>query len=159
MRRVRDDRGSALVEFCWVGLILFIPLTWVVISVFEVQRGAFAVNGAARAAARAFALAPDDATGRARAEAVAARTLADQGGEGMVAKVEVTCGGLPSCHTGTAVITVEVTSRVEMPLLPEVLASERRSFALEARHTVPIGQYVEAGGVPGDEATQAGGDE
>lgn len=40
-------------------------------------------------------------------------------------------------------ITVEVTSRVEMPLLPEVLAAERRSFALEARHTVPIGQYVE----------------
>ena len=29
---------------------------------------------------------------------------------------------------------------------PEVLAAERRSFALEASHTVPIGQYVEAGG-------------
>jgi Flp pilus assembly protein TadG len=158
VRRARDDRGSALVEFCWVGLILFIPLTWIVISVFEVQRGAFAVNGAARAAARAFALAPDDATGRARAEAVAARTLADQGGEGMLAEVEVSCGGLPSCHVGTAVITVEVISRVEMPLLPEVLASEHRSFAVEARHTVPIGQYVEAGG-PGDAATDTGGDE
>ena len=145
MRRARDDRGSALVEFCWVGLVLFIPLTWIVISVFEVQRGAFAVNGAARAAARAFALAPDDATGRARAEAVATQTLADQGSEGMAADVQVTCGGLDSCHTGTAVITVVVRSRVEMPLLPEVLAAERRSFALEASHTVPIGQYVETG--------------
>lgn len=144
MRRARDDRGSALVEFCWVGLVLFIPLTWIVISVFEVQRGAFAVNGAARAAARAFALAPDDATGRARAEAVATQTLADQG-KGMAAEVQVTCGGLASCHTGTAVITVVVRSRVEMPLLPEVLAAERRSFTLEASHTVPIGQYVEAG--------------
>jgi Flp pilus assembly protein TadG len=146
VRRGRDERGSALVEFCWVGLVLFIPLTWIVISVFEVQRGAFAVNGAARAAARAFALAPDDATGRAQAQAVAARTLADQGSDGMVADVRVTCGGLTSCHTGTAVITVVVTSRVEMPLLPEVLSSEHRSFALEAWHTVPIGQYVEAGG-------------
>ncbi len=145
MRRARDDRGSALVEFCWVGLVLFIPLTWIVISVFEVQRGAFAVNGAARAAARAFALAPDDATGRARAEAVATQTLADQGSDGMVADVRVSCGGLANCHTGTAVITVEIRSRVEMPLLPEVLAAERRSFALEASHTVPIGQYVEAG--------------
>ena len=145
MRRARDDRGSALVEFCWVGLVLFIPLTWIVISVFEVQRGAFAVNGAARAAARAFALAPDDATGRARAEAVATQTLADQGSDGMVADVRVSCGGLANCHTGTAVITVEIRSRVEMPLLPEVLAAERRSFALEASHTVPIGQYVETG--------------
>jgi Flp pilus assembly protein TadG len=145
VRRARDDRGSALVEFCWVGLVLFIPLTWIVISVFEVQRGAFAVNGAARAAARAFALAPDDATGRARAEAVAAQTLADQGSDGMVADVRVSCGGLANCHTGTAVITVEIRSRVEMPLLPEVLAAERRSFSLEASHTVPIGQYVEAG--------------
>jgi Flp pilus assembly protein TadG len=145
VRRRRDDRGTALVEFCWVGLVLFIPLTWIVISVFEVQRGAFAVNGAARAAARAFALAPDDATGTARAEAVAARTLADQGGEGMVADVRVSCGGLASCHTGTAVITVVIRSRVEMPLLPRVLDVERRSVSLEARHTVPIGQYVEAG--------------
>ncbi len=145
MTRPRDDRGSALVEFCWVGLVLFIPLTWIVISVFEVQRGAFAVNGAARAAARAYALAPDDATGTARARAVATQTLTDQGSEGMVADVQVTCGGLANCHTGTAVITVVIRSRVEMPLLPEVLASERRSFGLEARHTVPIGQYVEAG--------------
>lgn len=145
MRRARGERGSALVEFCWVGLVLFIPLTWIVISVFEVQRGAFAVNGAARAAARAFALAPDDATGTERARTVASQTLADQGGEGMVADVQVTCGGLPSCHTGTAVITVVVRSRVEMPLLPDVLAAERRSFGLEAQHTVPIGQYVEAG--------------
>jgi hypothetical protein len=38
-----------------------------------------------------------------------------------------------------------IRSRVAMPLLPKVLATERRSFALEARHTVPIGQYVEAG--------------
>ena len=148
MRRARDERGSALVEFCWVGLVLFIPLTWIVLSVFEVQRGAFAVNGAARAAARAYALAPDDATGEARARAMATRTLDDQGSEGMVADVSVTCGGLPSCHTGTAVITVVIRSRVEMPLLPEVLAPERRSFALEAQHTVPIGQYVEAGEEP-----------
>ena len=76
---------------------------------------------------------------------MATQTLADQGSDGMVADVRVSCGGLANCHTGTAVITVEIRSRVEMPLLPEVLAAERRSFALEASHTVPIGQYVEAG--------------
>ena len=40
----RDQRGSALVEFCWVGLILFIPIAWIVLAVFEVQRGTFALG-------------------------------------------------------------------------------------------------------------------
>lgn len=137
------ERGSALVEFCWVGLILFIPITWIVISVFEVQRGAFAVNGAARAAARAYALAPDDATGAARAQAVVDQTLADQGGDGQTGTAQVSCEPFPlDCHSGTSLITVRIDSGVTLPFLPEVLADAQRSFRLTATHTVPIGQFV-----------------
>ncbi len=49
---------------------------------FEVQRGSFAVSAAARAAGRAYALAPDDQAGMARAKAVAELTLKDQGQPG-----------------------------------------------------------------------------
>ena len=66
-RRRGDERGSALVELTWLGVLLLVPLVWIVVSVFEVQRGAFATPGAVRSAARAFALAPDDAEGRQRA--------------------------------------------------------------------------------------------
>lgn len=143
MRIRADEQGSALVEFCWVGLILFIPITWIVISVFEVQRGAFAVNGAARAAARAYALAPDDATGAARAQAVLDQTLADQGGDGQTGKVHVSCVPFPkNCHTGTSMITVRIASGVTLPFLPAVLGDQRDSFKLTATHTVPIGQFV-----------------
>jgi Flp pilus assembly protein TadG len=139
----RDQRGSALVEFCWVGLILFIPITWIVISVFEVQRGAFAVNGAARAAARAYALAPDDETGAARAQAVVDQTLVDQGGKSQTGKVHVSCEPFPhDCHSGTSLITVRIESGVTLPFLPAVLADSQRSFTLTATHTVPIGQFV-----------------
>ena len=139
----RGQRGSALVEFCWVGLILFIPITWIVLSVFEVQRGAFAVNGAARAAARAYALAPDDATGAARAQAVVDQTLADQGGKGQTGRVHVSCEPFPNdCHSGTSLITVRIESGVTIPFLPSVLGDQQRSFSLRARHTVPIGQFV-----------------
>ena len=145
-----SQRGSALVEFCWVGLIMFIPITWIVISVFEVQRGAFAVNGAARAAARAYALAPDDATGTARAQAVVDQTLADQGGDGQTGKVHVTCEPFPdSCHSGTSLITIRIDSGVTIPFLPAVLADSQRSFTLTARHTVPIGQFVAVPDVEG----------
>lgn len=137
------ESGSALVEFCWVGLILFIPITWIVLTVFEVQQGAFALNGAARAAARAYALAPDDVTGKARAQAVVDQTLADQGGKGQAGTVHVTCTPFPdNCHAGTSLITITVTSGVALPFLPAVIDEGQRSFQLDVTHTVPVGQFV-----------------
>ena len=53
----RDQRGTALVELTWLGILLVLPVVWTVLSVFQVQRGAFGVAAAARAAARAYALA------------------------------------------------------------------------------------------------------
>ena len=69
--RAATSGGSALVELTWLGILLLVPLLWIVLSVFEVQRGAFATSAAARAAGRAYALAPTDAEGRAQAEAAA----------------------------------------------------------------------------------------
>ena len=143
-RHRRDDRGSALVELCWLGILLLIPLMWILLSAFEVQRGAFAVTSAARSAGRAYALAPNDAVGQARAEAVVRQALADQGLEDAPLTVRVSCTPFPAdCHSGTSVITVRVSSSVDVPLLPEVLGGEAPSFALDASHTVPIGQYQE----------------
>jgi Flp pilus assembly protein TadG len=142
-----DERGSALVELTWLGILLIVPMLWIVMSVFEVQRGAFGVSAAARAGGRAFALAPDDASGRARAAAAAELALADQGVAGAPVEVTVTCTPYPrDCHSGTSVITVVVRSRVDLPMLPDALGGGAPSFALDATHTVPIGQYVEVSG-------------
>lgn len=145
--RSRDEEGSALVELVWLGVLLLVPMLWIVLSVFEVQRGAFGVSSAARAAGRAFALAPSDALGRARAEQVARSTLVDQGIEDPRFTLSVSCTPYPTdCHRGTSVITVRIDSGVTLPLLPAVLGNGAPSFALDASHTVPIGQYQEAGG-------------
>lgn len=143
-RPAQTQSGSALVEFTWLALILLVPLLWIVLSVFEVQRAAFAVSGAARAAGRAYALAPSDAAGQAQARAVVARTLSEEGGESItLADVRITCTVPGNCHSGTSVITVTVDSGVELPLLPDILGGGAPSFSLDASHTVPIGQYVE----------------
>jgi len=148
----RGDEGSALVELSWLAIILLVPLVWIVISVFEVQQGAFATSAAARAAGRAYALAPDDATGERRAEAVVRQVLADQGAPGQRARVSVTCDSpAGSCHAGTSVITVRVDSGVDLPFFPAILGRGAASFSLDATHTVPIGQYVESG-TSGDES-------
>jgi Flp pilus assembly protein TadG len=146
----RDEQGSALVELTWLAIILLVPLVWIVISVFEVQQGAFATSAAARAAGRAYALAPDDATGEERADAVVRQVLADQGVPGQRASVSVTCEApAGSCHVGTSVITVRVDSGVKLPFFPAILGKGAAVFSLDATHTVPIGQYVESGS--GDE--------
>jgi Flp pilus assembly protein TadG len=143
--RRRDDSGSALVEFSWLAIILLVPLIWVVISVFEVQQGAFATSAAARAAGRAYALAPDDATGEARARAVVQQVLADQGTPGQRARVSVSCRAPgDNCHVGTSVITVRVDSGVDLPFFPAIIGKGAAVFSLDATHTVPIGQYVES---------------
>lgn len=139
-RRPRGDRGSALVELTWLGLLLLVPLLWIVLAVFEVQRGALAVSSAARAAGRAFALAESDPAGSARAHVAAAQVLADQGVEEPFV-VSVTCTPLPhQCHTGTSIITVTVSSGVDLPAFG-LLGDGAPRFALDASHTVPIGQY------------------
>ena len=144
MRR-RDESGSALVEFSWLAIILIVPLVWVVISVFEVQQGAFATSAAARAAGRAYALAPDDATGEARAIAAVDQVLADQGATGQRATVTFRCDAPgDTCHVGTAVVTVTVDSGVDLPFFPAIFGRGAASFSLDATHTVPIGQYVES---------------
>lgn len=80
------------------------------------------------------------------ARAAAAQVLADQGSPGQVGRVRVTCTtpAQGSCHVGTAVITVEVGSAVELPLAPRILGHQAAGFAVGATHTVPIGQYVES---------------
>lgn len=70
-----NDDGSAVVEFVTVGLVLTIPLVYVLLTVFAVQRAAFAVSAAAREAGRAYVTTGGDAQ---RARHAADLTLADQ---------------------------------------------------------------------------------
>ena len=140
----RGEAGSALVEFTWLAMILLVPLTYVLLSVFEVQRGAFAVSAAARAAGRAYALAETDAAGLAQARAVARRALADQGLAAAPLEVRVSCAPNPgNCHSGGSVIAIGVRSRVRLPLLPDVFGGGAPTFRVEASHRVPFGQFQE----------------
>ncbi|MDN5743772.1 MAG: hypothetical protein L0H31_01465 [Nocardioidaceae bacterium] len=130
-----------------MSIVLILPLLWIVLSVFEVQRGSFGVSGAARAAARAYALAPNDVAGQRRAEEVARQALADQGLDEAPLRVQITCTPYPNnCHSGTSIITVHIASAVTLPLLPDVFGNGAPRFKLSAEQSVPIGQYQEVKG-------------
>lgn len=142
--RRRDEQGSALVEVTWLSLLLMVPLVYVLLAVFDVQRGAFAVSAASRAAGRAYALAETDAQGGAQAEAAARLALEDQGVDGGGLVLDISCVPDPrDCRAAGSVITVVVRTQVVLPVAPEVLGGDAASFRVESVHRVPRGRYVE----------------
>jgi hypothetical protein len=74
-----SDDGSSLIEFIGASVILLVPLVYLLLSVFSVQRASFGATQAAREAGRAFATAPDSASGIQRAAYAADLAFLDQG--------------------------------------------------------------------------------
>lgn len=149
MRRPRagtrgEEDGSALVEIVWLSVLLLVPLLYVLITAFGVQRAAYGVSGAARAAARAYSLAPDEGSAPARARAAAAVALRDQRIPPDDVSLRVSCRPAPAnCLAPGSEISVDVRYQVPLPLAPRALGGGRPSVRVEATHTVSYGTFRE----------------
>ena len=124
---LRDERGSALVEFVFIALVVFVPLVYIVAGFSAVQRGVFASTAAAREAGRAMGTAPDPVTGQERAMRAAQLAVEDQSVEAPDLRLAYAPAGA-SCESAgsyTPTLTpgeefsVCVTVTVRIPLLPE----------------------------------------
>jgi hypothetical protein len=143
--RRRTDAASAIVEVTWLTILLLVPLVYLVLSVFEVQRAAFGVTTASRAAGRAFVLAPDQVTGQARAAQAAAVALRDQGLTLSRGGMVVTCEPDPrACLQPGSVVVVSLGLDVALPLLPDVLGGQTPSVHVSSTHRSSYGTFREA---------------
>ena len=70
-----DDEGAAMVEFIVLAVTLAVPLCYLVLAVFDIQRAAFGASAATREAARVFVRAPSTVVGEQRAQAAAVHHL------------------------------------------------------------------------------------
>lgn len=144
MRRSRlsADDGSASLEFLTVGVLLLVPLVYLVLAVAAVQAGALGVEGAARQAARVAVLAADRDASDAAVDRAVRVTLADYGIDAAEASVTVDCDGA-DCHEPGARVTVSVVARVELPLVPDVLSlSTIGSVPVEATATQTVSRFA-----------------
>jgi Flp pilus assembly protein TadG len=124
---LRDERGSALVEFVFVAVIVFVPLVYIVAGFSAVQRGVFASTAAAREAGRAMGTAPDPATGQARAERAVQLAVEDQSVDATDVRLAYAPAGADCDAAGSYTPTLApgeefsvcVTVTVRIPLLPE----------------------------------------
>jgi hypothetical protein len=126
-RRVRDERGSSLIEFSWLTILFIVPMIWLVVALFEVQSAAYGVTAAAREAGRAFVLSPDVATANARLDLTA----------------EAVNGAF--LQPGSSV-RITVRYSVALPFVPDVLGGPIASVPVKSIHTTPYGEYRQGAG-------------
>lgn len=140
-RSASNDRGSAVTEFLVIGVLVLMPLTYIVMSVMRVQAAAFASSQAAREAGRAFVSADSVPLGHQRADVAARLAFLDQGFELPDSALRLTCGG-GNCLSPGAVVSVDVEWAVDLPWIPSSLAGGRSlSVPIHAMHEVPVDVY------------------
>lgn len=126
------DRGSASLEFLTAGLLMLVPLVYLILTLGTIQSAALATEGAARQAARVFVQAPTTAAGAAAAQRALDLALADHGLEASDVALSISCTPNPAqCHTRRGWVTVEVAVRVPLPLVPPL-------FDLRVPLAVPV---------------------
>ena len=131
--RAGGDDGNALVEFTYLAVLLMVPLVYVLITVFLVQRAAFGTTEAAREGARAYERAGGADLGEQRARDAITLALKDQGVVEAPA-VGFDCEGTPCAGPGGRV-KITVTYWVKLPVLGAVFGDARRgAIKVEASH-------------------------
>lgn len=136
----RDETGSAALEFVTVGVILLVPLVYLVIVLGSIQEQSLGAEAAARHMARAIALAPDAETAEMRSEEVLRGVVEEYGIESDSVEVSLTCvPASAECPAAGATIVVTVEVTVRLPFVPSVLGIDRAlAIPLEASATQKI---------------------
>jgi hypothetical protein len=117
-----DESGSAALEFVTAGLILLVPMVYLVLVMATIQAGALAVEGAARQAARVFVQSQNGADAEAAASRAIEFALSDYGIDASSASVSIVCSPEPAhCLTRRGFVTVAVEISVPLPLTPPAL--------------------------------------
>lgn len=127
-----SDRGSASLEFITAGLLMLVPLVYLILTLGTIQSAALATEGAARQGARVFVQAESTAVGTAAAHRALDLALADHGLDPSDVSLSISCSPNPGqCHTRRGWVTVDVAVRVPLPLVPPV-------FDLRVPLAVPV---------------------
>lgn len=137
----RVERGRAVVEFVFLGILLLLPLTYLVLTLARIQGAAFSASLAGREAGRTFVTATDDELGHARAQA-AARVAFEDFGFVRGATLTVGCDGTP-CLRPDGVVTATAVIDVPLPLVPDFLAgSLPTTVTISSTHVSTVDRYV-----------------
>lgn len=142
--RFASERGSASLEFITVGLVMLVPLVYLVLTMSSIQAGALAAEGAARQAARVFVQAQTLEQANAAAASAVQFALDNHGVDASDAAVTITCAPDPGdCLARKSFVTVKVAIAVDLPLAPPVLTGNfPLQVPLDAAATQQVSQFA-----------------
>lgn len=136
----RDDRGSAIIEFLVIGILVIVPLAYIAMCVMRVQAASVASSLAVREAGRAFVSAESAGDAGLRSREAARIALADQGFELPARALTVRCPTGP-CLQPDSTVQVQLDWSVDLPWVPDFLGEDRKSVRITASRTMPVDAY------------------
>lgn len=135
------ERGSAALEFILVGLLLLVPLVYLVVALGLIQEQSLGAEAAARHVARAMSTASGADDARQRADRVLASVADEYGLDDLDVDIRCTPAGA-ECPAAGATLMVTVRSRVTLPLVPPVLGlDEVAAIPLEASAAHKVSRF------------------
>lgn len=137
---IRDDSGSATVEFTVLAVVLLIPVLYFMILAGQIQAASYAALAAADQAAAAMKSAPDEVAGRQRAGQALQTTVADYGFDTSDVNLSLECAS-GSCSEPGSVVSATVEIRVDLPLVPNVLRNETTVARVSSSAHQRIGEF------------------
>ena len=142
-----NDEGSAALEFITVGVILLVPLVYLVIALGAIQEQTLGAEAAARHTARAIAIAPDAAAAAANGEAVLAGIIEEYGLDPEAVDVSLSCSPAGvDCPSAGATLIVTIAAQVRLPLVPPVFGLDRAaSVTVQAEAVQKVSRLWGAG--------------
>lgn len=140
LERASRERGSAVIEFIVIGVLVMIPLAYISMCVMRVQAASVASSLAVREAGRAFVSADTVAEAQTRAMVAARLALADQGFDLPANSLSFRCS-TGRCLDPQTSVHVQLEWSVDLPWMPDFLGEDRTSIPLTARRTMPVDAY------------------
>jgi len=141
--RLSSDEGSASLEFITAGMILLVPIVYLVLVMSAVQSAALAVEGASRQGARVFVQGDDASSASRSAERAIRFALADYGVDADAATISISCEPDPrDCLARHAYVTVTISASVPLPLVPTAISVDQPiAITLESTATQQVSRF------------------
>ncbi|MBP3044634.1 hypothetical protein KKR91_12300 [Arthrobacter jiangjiafuii] len=133
------EEGSAVVEFIFLGLLLLVPVIYLIVTAGQVQGASFAAVGAAESAAKVYVAAGDPVRAEQQARAAAELAFTDFGFEPEAMLLEIACSA--QCLTPGSTVTAEVRFDVPLPLAPGIPGMEFAPVTVDSAATQMVERY------------------
>ena len=135
------DEGRAIIEFVFLGLLLLLPLAYLVLTAARLQAAAFSASLAGREAGRAFVTAASEGDASRRAQTAAGLAF-DDFSFATGTSLALSCDGSP-CLRPEGTVTSTATIEVELPLIPDFLAERLpSSVTISSSHVATVDRFV-----------------